>query len=63
MGILAATVANSHRSKKTKPFKPSDFIPKYGKISSKAQSIDEMKSVLLNLVEVTKKPAAQKARR
>lgn len=26
-GIITSTIANIHRDKKTKPFKPSDFMP------------------------------------
>ena len=28
-GIIAATIANSMRGKKGKPFKPADFMPKF----------------------------------
>jgi len=28
-GIIASTVANAHRDRKTKPMKPSDFMPKF----------------------------------
>jgi hypothetical protein len=30
MGISAALLANCHRGKKVDPFKPVDFIPKFG---------------------------------
>ncbi|HYE20981.1 MAG TPA: hypothetical protein VEA69_21220 [Tepidisphaeraceae bacterium] len=30
MGILAAAVSNPYRGKNSRPFKPADFIPKFG---------------------------------
>jgi len=30
MGIMTATMANCHRSKKSDPFKPADFMPRFG---------------------------------
>lgn len=30
MGILAATIANAWRGKDTRPYKPEDFMPKFG---------------------------------
>lgn len=28
-GIIAATIANVHRGKRSRPYKPSDFMPEY----------------------------------
>lgn len=33
-GIIASTIANANRTKKTKPFKPSDFMPKFDEVKA-----------------------------
>lgn len=45
-GIVAATIANAHRRKGSKPFKPSDFMPAFG--PQEAQSVEQQ----LGLVEM-----------
>jgi len=42
-GIVAATIANVHRGKNTRPYEPKDFMPKFG--PAKEQTPDEMKSM------------------
>jgi len=44
-GVLAAVIANSHRSKGRK-FKPEDFMPQYRKEKGKEMTPDEMKEEL-----------------
>ena len=34
-GVIASVIANSNRSKKTKPFEPKDFIPDYDQTPKK----------------------------
>lgn len=56
-GIQSAVVANAHRSKKHRAFKPSDFIPDRrfgGSAPKKKQSVEEMRNVLLTIHSVAK---------
>lgn len=39
-GILASVLANCHRGKKTEPFKPADFMPKFGEKHTKKKPFD-----------------------
>ena len=48
-GMVASVTANAHKSKKTRPFKPEDFIPKI-KIEGEKQSADEIREVMMSLV-------------
>lgn len=49
-GIIASTIANANRDpKKTKPFKPGDFMPKFDN-ATEAQSEEEMRIAAQTLV-------------
>ena len=49
-GIVASTIANAHRSKGKRAFKPSEFMPEFGK-ECEPQTWQEMKEIarMLNL--------------
>lgn len=36
-GIVAATIANAHRGKSTRPFQPADFMPRFDSATRPAQ--------------------------
>ena len=48
-GMIASVIANAHKSKKTRPFKPEDFMPKF-RTKVERQSTDEIKEVMMSLV-------------
>jgi hypothetical protein len=46
-GIVAATIANVNRGKKSKRFKPADFMPEWGR--PRAQTPNQMATMLKSL--------------
>ena len=62
-GIVSATIANVNRKKGSKAYRATDFFPIRGE-KKKAQSQEELKSVLIGLVKSTKgKKRAKKKKR
>lgn len=54
-GIVASTIANANRDKKSKSFKPSDFMPQFGANETKPkQSVEEQKALAQLLHEAFK---------
>ena len=45
-GMIAATFANANRGKRTRAYKPEDFMPSEPKAQPGTQSVDEMAAVL-----------------
>lgn len=50
-GIIAATLANVNRSKGTQPYKPGDFMPKFGERVKRISSPEGMKALLKNIAK------------
>ena len=48
-GVVASTVANCHRRKGQKAFKPKDFMPDYGSSEEKKQGPNQMKMMAMTL--------------
>lgn len=44
-GIIASTIANTQRGKRTKAFKPSDFMPNFDRPRKCKQSPEEMRAL------------------
>lgn len=40
-GIIASVMANAHRAKEAKPFKPQDFMPRFGQRGADEPETDE----------------------
>lgn len=40
-GVIASTIANVHRSKNARPYRPTDFVPRYGEQPPPELSPDE----------------------
>ena len=38
-GIIASTVANVHRDRKSRSYKPADFIPRYGPVRPQSPGV------------------------
>lgn len=56
-GIQSAVVANAHRSKRHRAFKPQDFIPERGARKGGSlgkQSVEDMRSTLLTIHAIAK---------
>jgi len=45
-GVVASTIANVNRTKSSKTFTPSDFMPMHQKPEPEQQSDDEMKDIM-----------------
>lgn len=48
-GVIASTVANCHRKKGKKAFKPKDFMPDYGDAPKKQQGPNQMRMMAMML--------------
>lgn len=48
-GIIATTLANIFRGKRSRAYKLEDFVPKFG--PRRRQTVDEMKELLLNFAK------------
>jgi hypothetical protein len=40
-GVVASTIANIHRTKNARPYKPTDFVPRYGEPPPREPTADE----------------------
>jgi hypothetical protein len=54
-GIIASVIANAHRGKKGKVFKPEDFMPSFEVEETKPQSMEEQRGVLKQIFGFAKK--------
>lgn len=54
-GVVAATIANVNRGKRSRPYKPEDFMPPEPKPKREAQTPDEMAAVLRRTYRAAKK--------
>lgn len=54
-GTIAATIANVHRSKRSREFKPEDFMPSEPKTTPIVQTPEEMAAVLRRAFEYAKR--------
>ena len=59
-GIIAQQIANAKRGKGQRPFKPSDFMPEYGKTVKPKRSADDEWMVLMSWVRKYNKARADK---
>ena len=59
-GIIAQQIANANRGKGQRPFKPSDFMPEYGKAVKPKRSADDEWMVLMSWVSKYNKARADK---
>jgi len=50
-GIIASTIANCNRSKNSKSFKPTDFMPFGEHGNKKEMSGEEMKAIMMGIAE------------
>ena len=53
--ITAMTIANCHRQKGQKVFKPKDFIPEFGEPTTKRQSAQEMQALMFSMAKAHNK--------
>jgi len=60
-GMLASVIANTNRKKGSKPFKPNDFIPKFG--PPVKQTVEEMKGKLVEIAQHFKDAGSDLVRR
>jgi hypothetical protein len=56
-GMLASLFANIHRSKDTRPYRPEDFMPRFGKPQRQIQTADEQMEMILVLQQLTNRKA------
>jgi len=59
-GLIAATVANAHRGKRGRAYRPEDFMPPEPKPERRSQSPDEMAAVLRKAYEVARRRGLMK---
>lgn len=45
-GLIAAAVANAHRGRKTRPFRPTDFMPHWDEPVQEEQSWEEQERIM-----------------
>lgn len=60
MGVLAATMANVHRGKRSRAFRPDDFMPPEPKPPREPQSAEQMAVVLRQAFEYAQRKGLTK---
>ena len=61
-GIIASTIANAHRGKGSRSFKPADFMPKFQHGPRKGKSVEGLKAMLMMIAGAQNK-AVEKGKR